>query len=557
MDQLRQLKAERDRFVAFAFASAELLIELDGGRRITYASGVLSRLRAKEIEGLVGQPLSTMVSEDDCPLLDAALDRLEQVGRIEPLPLHCRAADSRIPVLMGGCRLPTAGSGVFLTFTSRGVPSAPPLRAAADWRSQRKDFEKKASTRFREAVEQGLDPHLSLLVVEGLTRLRETCDASRVEDFLSRLRALLQIRSMGGNASGLLESEKLGIVHTGALDGDALAGEVGALAARTVGANTIGLKTFTLDLDMGDLSEADAVRTMLFAIRKFAGAGAHALAFDSLTKGVQAIVDESANRVADLRRAIETRGFDIVFQPIVKTDDGGIAFFEALTRFVGHPTSGAAFGFAEDTGLIEDLDLAIIDKVLEEIRAKAQTGWRPSIAVNLSARTLESRIFTSALDSILEERQDQLGQLLVEITETVAVRDFEALNATLQGMREAGVRICLDDVGSGSTSFESLRRLEVDFVKLDGDLIAGAVGGQRDLTIVDAVCHLCTDLEVPMIAEHVESEEQAQFLQKMSIPFGQGYHFGRPVADYQTRYGEIRTSPPQRGRRKGARPTWG
>lgn len=557
MDLLRQLKAERDRFVAFAFASAELLIEIDANRRITYASGVLARLRAKEIEALAGQPLADMVSADDRPVLEAALERLERVGRIEPLPLHCRVAGTPVPVLMGGCRLPTAGSGVFLTFTSRGVPADPPPRAPDDWRGQRKDFEEKASLRFREAVEQGLDPHLSLLVVEGLTRLRETCDESQVEEFLSRLRALLRIRSLGGNTSGPIEAEKFGLMHAGELDGDELASEVGQLAARTVGDGTIGVKTFTVDLDVGDLTEADAVRTMLFAIRKFAREGGDPFEFGSLSEGVQRIVDQSAQRVADLRDAIEKRSFDLVFQPIVKTESGEIAFFEALTRFIGQPTSGAAFGFAEDIGLIEDLDLVIVERVLDELKNKAMTGWRPSIAVNLSARTLESRIFTEAMSRILDGRKDLLGQLLVELTETVAVRDFEALNETLRGMRESGVRVCLDDVGSGSTSFESLRRLDVDFVKLDGELIAGAGNGQRDLTILDSVCQLCTDLEVPMIGEHVESPEQARFLEKMSIGFGQGYHFGRPVSDYQTRYGEMRSAAPKRGRRKGSQPTWG
>jgi EAL domain-containing protein (putative c-di-GMP-specific phosphodiesterase class I) len=269
--------------------------------------------------------------------------------------------------------------------------------------------------------------------------------------------------------------------------------------------------------------------------------------------GAGAAFSESLKRTlkqADRFRAmVQARDFTLEYQPIVDLGTGVTHHFEALARFGSHGPADS-IRLAEELGLIEGFDLAVVEKALQQLRRPGFGLTR--IAVNVSGASLGSNGYVDGLLRLTAAAPDIRNRLLIEVTETAAVADIEAAGRRLGALRRAGVRVCLDDFGVGSASLDYLHRLPADTVKIDGRFVRNIVDDQRSRDLVSHLVELCTDLKMTTIAEMVETEEQAAAVRALGVGFGQGWLFGRPAA-------EPVTAAPQAApvRRVGAVAGWG
>ena len=186
-------------------------------------------------------------------------------------------------------------------------------------------------------------------------------------------------------------------------------------------------------------------------------------------------------------------------------------------------------------------------------QAEDQGRAVPDIAINLSAVSLASPLIIEQLQALLRPHQGLTRKLLVEVTETATVNDFQGLNRVLGHLRKLGLRICLDDVGSGTTSFMSLNELRVDYAKLDGRIVQGALTNGRDLTILRSIVEIARHLGTDLVAEQIETEEQLRYLRKLGVRYGQGYLFGKPSPVLP---GFDLAAPSRPSRRTGERVSW-
>ena len=138
------------------------------------------------------------------------------------------------------------------------------------------------------------------------------------------------------------------------------------------------------------------------------------------------------------------------------------------------------------------------------------------------------------LDGMLAELGALRRNLLLEISETNEIEDLVAAGKLLARFRRAGNPICLDDFGSGVSSFPYLQALPIDFVKVDGSYIQTMLSDDRHAAIIKAMAALCHDLDVRTVAEMIETEGQARRLRELGIDFGQGWLFGRPLVSLPT-----------------------
>jgi EAL domain-containing protein (putative c-di-GMP-specific phosphodiesterase class I) len=299
------------------------------------------------------------------------------------------------------------------------------------------------------------------------------------------------------------------------------------------------------------MSEADAARALLYAVQRFAESEAGEFTIASLREGVTELLDETLARVANLRTAVTDSEFRLDYQPVVALGHGlrlgqaagaqaagaqtagrihgAVHHCEALARFPQDASVAAMVAFAEATGLVSDLDLAVCQRVLD--RLKADTAGRMAIAVNLSGRSLESAIFRQTMLELLTPHAGLAPRLLFEVTESAAITRFEEVNRFLQALRGRGFRLCLDDFGAGTNSFNYLRRFSVDFVKIDGSFVSQAATNEQDLACLKAIVGLSRDLKAATIAEMIETPEQLAMLRRIGVDFGQGFLLGRPQAD--------------------------
>ena len=239
----------------------------------------------------------------------------------------------------------------------------------------------------------------------------------------------------------------------------------------------------------------------------------------------------------ELRRAIENGELRNVYQPIVTPDDGRIIGFEALVRW-HHPERGvvAPLDFipvAEQSGLIVPLGRTVLEQACTEaVRWNRDRSGidRLRVAVNFSPRQLSHPSAVAGVVEVLEETGLAPDLLCVEITESALVEDAAATLSTLTKLKAMGVQLALDDFGTGYSSLTYVRRFPIDALKIDRSFIDGITGSTEDEAIVTAVLSMGRALGVNVVAEGVETEEQASRLSSLGCELAQGYLFSRPVA---------------------------
>ncbi len=160
------------------------------------------------------------------------------------------------------------------------------------------------------------------------------------------------------------------------------------------------------------------------------------------------------------------------------------------------------------------------------------------LAINVSGASLTDDAYVDTLLRRTALKPDDRKRLMVEVTETAALEDFDAVGARLQRLRQAGIKLCIDDFGAGSASYEYLRRLPVDVVKLDGQLTR-SVEDSRTRTMLTHLVELCRTLSVKVVAEQIETQPIADALAGLGVDLGQGWLFARAAPEPVTVIPEI------------------
>jgi diguanylate cyclase len=235
----------------------------------------------------------------------------------------------------------------------------------------------------------------------------------------------------------------------------------------------------------------------------------------------------------DLRCAIDDRLLTLVYQPQFEMLSGEVCGTEALLRW-HHPTLGT-LGPREFLPLVREHGLmdAVTDMVLSRAIADA-SQWRKAgtairVAINLWARSLAEDPLPDRIMSVLNAYGMPANLLTVEITEELMVADFDKGRAVLNRLRSAGVRVAIDDFGSGYSTLTYLRELPIDEVKLDRQLVAPILYDQRAATIARSVIELAEDFGIASVAEGVENEGTAQWLKRFGCDVVQGNYFSGPL----------------------------
>ena len=373
--------------------------------------------------------------------------------------------------------------------------------------------------------------NMTLLNIDGLDDLTERLDTDAANEFLDDISAHLRVSSVNGAAAGRLNDEQYGLVHEADLDVAGLEESI-VQCARDLDPAGEGLKlaATTLGLEAGEMSEVENAKALLYTINKFSETRGD-FTIRELSEGYQSMLDETRQKMVVLKDTIANRNFDVHFQPIVELATREVHHYEALTRLreTGPDSSPAKFiAFAEEVDHIAEFDLAVCRKVLDKIHLARENGDVLKIAVNLSSRSLAKPAFVDKLHELLDARQSVGEAMLFEVTESWKIKDLESTNNVLRTLRSRGHHICLDDFGAGSASFEYLRALEVDYVKIDGVYVREALVKPNGRAFLRSMSNLCRELDIQTVGEMIETEEVAAFLLEVGIRYGQGYLFGKP-----------------------------
>jgi EAL domain-containing protein (putative c-di-GMP-specific phosphodiesterase class I) len=242
-----------------------------------------------------------------------------------------------------------------------------------------------------------------------------------------------------------------------------------------------------------------------------------------------------------LQRAIEGRQFELHFQPVVRLHDGSVAGMEALVRW-HHPTRGLVqpgqfIPLAEEMGLIVELGRWVLQESCQHaarLRATGEAASDFTIAVNLSVKQLQHPDVVADVRAALEDSGIDPHMLVLEITETVLMADYELASRRLQQLKELGVRIAMDDFGTGYSSLSYLSRFPVDILKMDRSFLASNASPQAE-GLAAAIVALGESLKLEVVAEGIELSGQYQALRDLGCDLGQGFFIARPMDLADTR----------------------
>jgi diguanylate cyclase (GGDEF)-like protein/PAS domain S-box-containing protein len=243
----------------------------------------------------------------------------------------------------------------------------------------------------------------------------------------------------------------------------------------------------------------------------------------------------------DLRRALEREEFVLYYQPKVLVETGKIFAFEALTRWE-HPERGLLhpadfIPLAEETQLIIPIGRWVLEQACCQVREwqKRYPADQPlAVNVNLSARQFYDPDLVEQVAGVLEETALDASSLVLEITEGTTMQEAVSTTATLAALRGLGVRLAIDDFGTGYSSLSYLKRFPVDVIKIDRSIVEGLGQDRADSAIVSATITLAHALGLEVVAEGVETGEEAVELQTLGCNFGQGYYWATPLPARET-----------------------
>ncbi|PWJ84806.1 PAS domain S-box-containing protein/diguanylate cyclase (GGDEF)-like protein [Pseudaminobacter salicylatoxidans] len=239
----------------------------------------------------------------------------------------------------------------------------------------------------------------------------------------------------------------------------------------------------------------------------------------------------------ELRQALTTGEFSLVYQPQMEISSGRMIGFEALIRW-NHPRRGllapAQFvPIAEESGLIVPIGEWVLATACREA-----VSWQQSltVAVNVSPIQLHNPNFTQRLHEILLQTGLPPQRLELEVTETALIKDMHRALAVLRQVKALGVRLAMDDFGTGYSSLSNLRAFPFDKIKIDSSFIKSVDKNEQVAAIVRAVLGLGRGLGLPVLAEGIESSDELAFLGAEACQIGQGYFIGRPgpIGDFST-----------------------
>jgi diguanylate cyclase (GGDEF)-like protein/PAS domain S-box-containing protein len=349
----------------------------------------------------------------------------------------------------------------------------------------------------------------------------------------AELRPTDTVARLGGDEfAALIETESMGELELAAGRIVMALAQPFNVAGDTVnGISSVGLST-TLDARTAEelMRQAD----LALYVAKGAGKGQ----WRRYQSDLHTAVLERLELRAALDQAVKEHQFVLQYQPIVDLETRTPLGFEALVRW-NHPTRGMIapghfIEVAEESGLIVPMGRMVLQQALNTAgrwQRSTAPGALRYISVNVSARQFRMPGFVEEVRQMLEASGVEAGTLLLEITESLLLRNDDQVRSDLDALRAMGIRLAIDDFGTGYSSLSYLQHMPIDVLKIDKSFIDDMLSSAQQRAVVTAIVQLAQTFNLSVVAEGVEDAGQCEALRQIGCPYGQGYLFARPLSE--------------------------
>lgn len=543
------MSAQAARLLGFAFASADLLFEVDEEGRIAHPMGAAVRVTGRSEQALIGSEWREIFHPADRAMAEALIAGLSTGSngtmRRGPVTVRLDTGDDDGPqtALLSASRLPQVAPATSCALTlGPSIGMGLPTPKGADGLHDAETFDALTAGLLDSARSDGVELNVTLVEMEPTQAVHGEAAAT--------IAAALRAESYAGSGAARLGEGRYAVLRQRGDGADVLAARIENAAARS--GLEITARGAAVALDTASSPES-ALKALRYVIDDFLREGVGPDP-SSVALAFQARAAQTAARAEAFNRMVERRGFSLAYQPIVSLRTGAPHHYEVLARFEAGQSPFETIRMAEELDLIQQFDLAMTEAALDKLRGRS--GGLVKLAVNLSGRSIMSETFIVQLLALVRPFPELTSRLIFEVTESSALSDLDVADMRIQALRQRGFKVCLDDFGAGAASFAYLRALTVDSVKIDGRFVRDMVGAPRDGALIRHLASLCRDLNVTTVAEMVETAETEAALKAVGVDYAQGWLYGRPQSEPMLGGGEGVSTKPA-ARRSGLVETWG
>ncbi len=523
------LKEQRDRFLAFSFASADLFVEVSEENKILFAMGAAKGLTGFTEKELIGRNWLEIFSFTDQAEMQTIFERAKPGMRCGPMVVHLNEKVGEKRNVLTAIKMP--GKNNFYITLGMGnalmQKLADPVATAGTGELLNIDtFADTATDAMSRAKALGKDVNVTLFDFAPTEETKARLGDEAWGKFKEALGELLIGHSFDGFTAAEIAPGRYSLLHNKDEDISAIQKGIEEISKESdPQGEGVVVESKTITSDLKDLSERNFSRALVYTIHEFERKGAD-LTIETLNSGFESYVNANAEKMKEFKDFIKRSSFNIHFQPIVDMKTLKATHFEMLCRFE-HGNTQEWVMFGEDLGLAPEFDMAICERAINYVKFKAGTT-RTKFSINLSGQSIEDTKFFEDLQERLAKHPNLHERLMFEITESAYIQDLNKVKRFITELRADGYKVALDDFGAGATSFQYLQKLEVDYVKIDGKYIRRLLTSQRDVALVKNLAQMCQDLGTEVIAEVIEDQQQADLLMGMGIKYGQGYLYAKP-----------------------------
>ncbi len=482
MKSASTIKEQRDRFLAFAFASADLFVEVSPDGNIIYAFGAAKGLTGIDDQSLVGKNWLELFAVHEQAKLSALRDNAKVGLRCGPLILDLNQNLSKKKGVVTAIKMPKFHS-FYLTLSISSVLMEQAAEVSATNKEEiittgfeatdeefddskfnktefkdeefddsqfnkttfkddddfddsiynKHDFMSEAQKTFETIQQEGKE---SAVTVFDFGR-SQTIPDENWSQMITQISNFLQEESIGGHAAAEFGKDKYSIIHDSQKDTAAIKEKITALSKELDPAgHGIEVSSKTLKADLRSISSQEAARALYYTLSEFEKNGMD-INIDTLSSSLKTLVSDNTSKIDQLKKIIEHADFDIYFQPIVNLQTKEAKHYEILSRFKKGETQEWIM-FGEDVGMAPVFDLAVVERTMNFIHYKAGVT-RTKFSINLSGKSIQDPKFFIKLTEKLAKR-DFANRILFEITESTQITDLKKVNSFIRHSKKAAMK---------------------------------------------------------------------------------------------------------------------
>lgn len=529
------------RFAALAFCRADILFQVSQDLKVKFCTGPAHAFFGKSENNLIGIDFLDFIHPDDKSIVNDIFRVKSRDARVDDLIVRAiTPSNSNAEIAISGYRVPDFDNDYFLAIKIAPKQTIPVGRSPEDRDTDsgvlnNEAFVDAATQRVRSYEAAGGKPKVSMINIGDLTDAGIAAGSAEEAEVLKAIGQTLSQQSLGGDTAGRIDDENFSIVHGDDVDALGLSEKISnAMSAVAPNAKSFVPKVATVDAKVGGMDDKQLAKAMLYSLQEFTKHDGE-LPDGDLNSILEKKMSENVKDIERFKKICADGSFDLVYMPVASLKDGHTHHFEALTRF--RDDAGESpfqlITLAEEVGVISDFDLAVAKRAIQTAEAAKKLGPFTPIAINVSGHSISDPEFCEELKKLLTEKYGYEEHISLEITESAEIKDLQGVNDAIQRFRRMGFKVALDDFGAGAASFDYLNSFDVDTVKFDGPVVKRAVATKKGKAFLASMATLCHEIEVETIAEMVEDQALADFLEQCGIELGQGWHFGKPMPTEQ------------------------